>query len=322
MKKIIKIFVFIPILSLIFSGAFRSGIIGMSDETFTALVAGFDDAAENTDVLFLLNYSAKEKQASVVQIPRDTYYRVSGKDAKINSIYSNSRYMGHSEEASMSLLCDSVEEIFGIDIDAYIGLSGDAFLMLVDSVGGITMNVPKSFPISGYPINLTHGENVLNGRDSLAFVRHRSTFVRGDLGRMDAQKLFLDAMFKTFFDRIDAKTVISLLSKKDLGLVINFDFSEITSLLSALRTDSAEIDFTFLTIPGEAVESKGIWYYAVNKAAAEDAVKRYVDKRAKEFDIGHRLTNEAQLEINRIYSSKISSYEIYTAGKIKDIEIQ
>ena len=44
-------------------------------DKYVYLVVGFDEAAENTDVIFTMSYDTKTNTAYVAQIPRDTYYK-------------------------------------------------------------------------------------------------------------------------------------------------------------------------------------------------------------------------------------------------------
>ena len=47
-------------------------ISNSQSELLTYLVVGFDDAAENTDVIFTLSYYASPNKINVMQIPRYT----------------------------------------------------------------------------------------------------------------------------------------------------------------------------------------------------------------------------------------------------------
>ena len=53
-------------------------------DKYVFLVAGFDEAAENTDVLFTVSYDADKSEARVAQIPRDTYFAFGKVQNKIN----------------------------------------------------------------------------------------------------------------------------------------------------------------------------------------------------------------------------------------------
>ena len=58
-------------------------------DKYVFLVAGFDDAAENTDVLFTVSYDAKNAEARVAQIPTLILARYKTKSTK----YIHQRYL-------------------------------------------------------------------------------------------------------------------------------------------------------------------------------------------------------------------------------------
>ena len=76
------------------------------------LVVGFDDAAENTDVIFTLGYDRAGKSISIVQIPRDTYCEAGTSQNKINQIYATARSRGLDKNEAMVELADTVSKVW------------------------------------------------------------------------------------------------------------------------------------------------------------------------------------------------------------------
>ena len=76
MKKFIKFVLFLPIAILIVS-LFFSHCEGrgkaFESSFFSCLVAGYDEAAENTDVLLVMSYEKKKDEVYFVQITRDSF---------------------------------------------------------------------------------------------------------------------------------------------------------------------------------------------------------------------------------------------------------
>ena len=90
MKKIQKILLVVILVMLsLFSCAPKSKeAAGECEKSrYVYLVAGFDEVAENTDVLFTVSYDANTNTGYVAQIPRDTYYNFGKSQNKINQIY-------------------------------------------------------------------------------------------------------------------------------------------------------------------------------------------------------------------------------------------
>ena len=62
-----------------------------SDDNYLYLIAGFDDAAENTDVLFTIGYEKSTNTTKIAQIPRDTYVNFGASQNKINQYFATKR---------------------------------------------------------------------------------------------------------------------------------------------------------------------------------------------------------------------------------------
>ena len=75
MKKTFLIVLFAVMVSLVgCAPVVKKATADYEKDKYVFLVAGFDDAAENTDVLFTVSYDAKSSEVRVAKIPRDTYF--------------------------------------------------------------------------------------------------------------------------------------------------------------------------------------------------------------------------------------------------------
>ena len=87
-KAIILLTVTAICLSLISCRIFENQAqTGVNDSSYTFLISGIDDAADNTDVILLLDVDLSSSNISVIQIPRDTYFNHSYMQNKINQYY-------------------------------------------------------------------------------------------------------------------------------------------------------------------------------------------------------------------------------------------
>ncbi|MBQ7333037.1 MAG: LCP family protein [Clostridia bacterium] len=324
MKKLIRFILFFPIAVLVISLFFAQceGKGNSSDfSVFTCLVAGYDEAAENTDVLFIVSYSRDKNEISFVQIPRDTFSEYNGSYGKINRIYSLSRASGKSGDDSLEELRYQIDRYFGIKLDAAVALSFSALVRLVDNVGGVYINVPESVRLEDMPIELSYGENVLSGEEALKLVRARNKYPGGDLTRLDTQKIFLEGVFHTLFERLDAKRLVKLVLTSDDEVFVDAPLLELSALLIRDFNDIKNAGVTLLTLPGEACEYNGKSYYVINRIAAVDAVKKYLHTNADGFDKNLKFTDSGNYLINEIYERKSFSYKIYADGRTIDIKV-
>ena len=319
MRKIIRIILFFPILALFVSlfFAYCEGRGGNGDsQIFNCLVAGYDEAAENTDVLFVLSYERRKNEISFIQIPRDSFSEYRGTYGKINRIYSSERASGKSSDEALKALSNSVEEYLGIELDSAVALSFGAFSRLVDNLGGVYINVPKDTNLELLPIKLSYGENLISGKEALELVRARSSYYNGDLGRLDTQKIFLEGLFHTAFERLNAKKLASIVFARDEEIALDANVFELSGMLLREFNDIKYASVTLLTLPGEACEYEGVSYYVVNRMAASDAVSKFI---GGSFDKGYKLTDGNSAEINGLYQKNVNSYKAFSEGKIIDI---
>ena len=107
------------------------------------------------------------------------------------------------------------------------------------------------------------------------FVRYRSGYANADLGRLDAQKLFLRAFAKKCqsltagqFFQLTCSVLTDL--RTDIGLP---QAIRVASVLLKCNTD----DLPMQTLAGEAVQGKsGAWYYSVNRAGGCEMANAYL----------------------------------------------
>ena len=201
MKLLFKVITLAAIVSAIFSSCapITDNVMKRYEkENFLYLIAGFDDTAENTDVLFTLGYDKISNSIKIAQIPRDTYADFGASQNKINQYYATAIYAGASKVSAMEKTVRFIGSLFGAEFDGYIGLGTSAFRHIVDALGGVEISVSEDMLIEidgEAPLKLKSGVNLVDGSDAEKFIRYRKGYVMGDLARIDAQKLFLSALY-------------------------------------------------------------------------------------------------------------------------------
>ncbi|AKT52939.1 transcriptional regulator [Arsenicicoccus sp. oral taxon 190] len=158
---------------------------GLSAEQQKQLSTG-DDAGQRTDSIMLVHVSDNGQKSALISLPRDSYVPIPGHNKnKINAAYSI---------GGPKLLVQTVERATGVRVDGYVEIGFGGFANVVDSLGGVTVNVPFDMNDEKAGINLKKGEQVLDGPQALGFVRSRYTDPEGDLGRAKRQRQFLGAI--------------------------------------------------------------------------------------------------------------------------------
>ena len=241
---------------------------------YNILVVGKDRVGSNTDVIMVVNFDAATQEINILQIPRDTYVEDPinvGQSKRINAVYAfaymkNIRSMSHSEASheSVKYLEGTIEDTFGITIDNYFMIDLNGFVKIIDSIGGVKVDVPFDMyyndEAQNLHIDLKKGVQVLDGNKSEQFVRFRNTYVLGDLGRVSAQKIYLSALVEKLLSpewfSIDSLTGVAsnLIKYSTTGVSL----TDIVGYLKKIDFGKLSDDsITFYTAPGESFFTAG-----------------------------------------------------------------
>ena len=285
------------------------------------LVVGADRTSGLHDVLMLVHIEPDVPRATVLQIPRDTYAAYT--DGSYRKLNGAAKRLG-----GMDALCGFLSQAFGVVIDHYVSLKADALSALVDAIGGVTITLPDALcyedPAQSLSIHLPAGKQTLDGETAEYFVRYRMGYVRGDLGRMDAQKLFLAALARSLRDSLDLPSAVRLAAAILPRTDTNLSIAELTRLVKVVFA-LADEQVTLITLPGEeaVAEQSGASYYAVSAPASAEVLVRYFGASANGFDRERILRNPRYPSFCEIYDT-YRPYVAYSMGQIADegIEIE
>ncbi len=294
-----------------------------ADGVTRILVAGLDESAENTDVLMLLSASAKDGSLHVLQIPRDTYLKYEDGEGKINRFY-RSYIAKYGRKEGAERFSKMIQEVFNMRIDAYAVFRAEALSTLVDSMGGVELQVPYAIDYrdeSGEKCTLGAGKRRLNGSEALAYVRHRSSYTEGDLGRLDAQMRFVAALVKKIPELKFPKQYLEICQKNLPNLLTNLSEKDIINIMMVYLKNRDELSFKIMRLPGEACrDQSGVWYYVLNRNASEEMLSVYFGAEDS-FDASLRFTREDREPFMNIYLAPNTSYRVYSLEEAQSAEV-
>lgn len=161
-------------------------------ERTNVLLLGIDarkgEKDSRTDTIILASVDPKLKKAIILSIPRDTRVKLRGStNQKINAA---NVYGGP------DLVRSTVEELLDIDIDYYVKANFEGFAQIIDILGGIDIDVEQRMYKPSEEIDLQAGEQHLDGKGALAYVRFRD-YLMGDIDRTTHQQRMLHAIAET-----------------------------------------------------------------------------------------------------------------------------
>lgn len=186
------------------------GMRGEDDED--AKLAG----ALLTDTVMVFSHDQITKQSSLISIPRDLYVKTGNTKNKINAVYE----YGLLRKEGIGYVKKLISQITGVYMDNIIVADFSAFEKLVDQLGGINITLAKPFREEnqwGYVFELPAGENHLDGKNALYYVRSR--YSTSDFDRAYRQQQILFAIkhkmtqLNLMSDPIKTLSVINTLSQ-------------------------------------------------------------------------------------------------------------
>ncbi|MBQ3414935.1 MAG: LCP family protein [Clostridia bacterium] len=263
--------------------------------------------AKLTDTIMVASYNPKTQKGTLLSIPRDTYVGSNTKSAtagnKINAIY------GISQDPKKVL--DKVNEITNLDIKYYVVIETNALRELVDSIGGVTFDVPidMNYDDEGQKlaIHIKKGEQVLNGEQAEGVVRFRHNnngtsypveYGDNDLGRMKTQREFIKAVAK---QTIKLENILKIGQWVDIfekHVKSNIDFNVVKDYIPYGVEFNVE-DLLTATLPGTTPNmntTNNISIFVVNKTETKKMIQElFVDR-----DIVDEEENDDTTETDKI----------------------
>ncbi len=308
---------------------------------YNFLVIGKDRAAFNTDVIIIVSYDIEKGSVSMMQIPRDTYIElpdskgnVTGRKANavLALYYNQARAKGMNYNDAVKTACDdmrdSMSKIFGIPINHFIMMDLKGFVNIVDAIGGVDLTVPQDMfyedPEQNLYINLKAGYQNLDGNKSEQFIRFRKGYANADLGRVDAQKIFISAFIEKVQKSFSIETIVAIVNQLNKYVVTDIDIQQMIYFAkSALSVDTDNI--SMLTMPGDV---SGKYYVAYRDDTFEvinDGFNPFGSPLKKSvFDPDGSLYDSVGTRIYGVYSKTYSGYNnapTYSAGDVGNIHI-
>jgi len=325
MKKIISLVSVFAIIFL-FSSCGRQSMNTSNDDDgkMLFLIAGLDEAADNTDVLFTLGVDIAENRTYIAQIPRDTYINFGKSQNKINQIFSSERAEGTEPNSAMGSLTTKLGSALGCEFDGYIALDISAVGDIVDIIGGVDIELKSDMQIKldgEAPIELKAGKNHINGEVARSFVRYREGYISADLGRIDAQKLFLNSLFAKISSGMSLPALFSLARTFENNSYTNVKLTEFVPLIFKACFSSKEPVANFVTMPGEAdTTPSGLSYYFLNRKASQAVAEKYMFAKNK-FDPEKIFVNTSQKSFVNIYNDENLVYNEYSGENVYEISL-
>ena len=225
----------------------------VTKDTFTVYISGIDTSGKvgtkaRTDVNILLSVNPKTHQVLLINTPRDYYVplKTSGKNDKLT----------HSGIYGLEESIGTLENLYGVDIDYYVRINFTSFIKIINALGGIDVEVSKSFCEQDSDRNfdnqicLKKGKQKLNGEQALAYARHRKTLPQGDMSRGENQMVILEAIMKKAMSPAIIKGYSGLINALTGNVITNMSTDTMTSFAKKQISKNTDWNFTSISATG------------------------------------------------------------------------
>lgn len=272
------------------------------------LIVGVDNDIDDlhrrrSDTIMLANINVQKHKVSLISIPRDARVPIPGYAYnKINHAY----YYG-----GIKLLKRTVSEFLHVDIPYYLIIDNAGVRNLIDSVGGVYINVEERMHYvdrsGGLYIDLYPGWQTLNGKHAEQYIRFRGD-TKADIGRIARQQKVIRAIS----NKLKSPLVV-LNSPRLLLTLIRFTESNIPwryylDLATQFKTAADRKSISAVTIPTEPVWIDEVSFQQPNPAQVLQIVQEAVyGKSARATIAGPILKKPETLSIELLIGNGASA---------------
>ena len=244
----------------------------MSKEPFYMLLLGTDGSAEReedegfggsyrSDSMLLARVDAPNKKVTLVTIPRDIPVDLGEYgEEKINAAYAF---------GGPALAVKAVSELAGVPISHYAEIDFDGFRAMVDSLGGVEVDVPMYIDDWEAGGVVEAGRQTLDGEHALILCRARHAFDEfgdGDQYRAANQRLVLSAIAHKVLDA-DIATIARTVQAASEYVATDLALNDIIGLSQALTGLNPDTDVYTASVPTNSQYVNGGWYEFPDKEA-------------------------------------------------------
>lgn len=240
-------------------------------DNVSVLLIGVDDSEarmqgdgnSRSDALLVATFNPEEKSVKLLSIPRDSYVYIPKVGYKDKITHAHAYGGTHAS-------IEAVEEMLDIPVDYYVKMNFNAFIEVVDALGGIEVEVPydrlEKDENDKNAIQLKKGLQVLDGRHALALARTRK--LDSDIERGKRQQMILQAIIKEMVSVKSISKYGDVIDAVGDNMKTDMTFKEMTSFWEYAKDGMPQIDT--LNLQGYDDWSTGVYYYKLKDSDLEN----------------------------------------------------
>ncbi|WP_438315944.1 LCP family protein [Sporosarcina sp. FA9] len=190
-----------------------------------------------SDAILVATLNKQQKTVKLLSIPRDSYVYIPNKG------YSDKINHAHAFGGTIGTI-DTVENLLDIPIDYYVKMNFNAFIDVVDELGGIEVEVPydrlEKDEFDRNTIQLIKGLQHLDGRHALALARTRK--LDSDVERGKRQQMIMQAIMKEATSLSSVTKYGGVIDAIGDNMKTNMKYDEMKSFIDYIKGGKPQIE--------------------------------------------------------------------------------
>ena len=259
--------------------------VSIKNTSFNVLISGMDsygtiNKTTRNDVNMIATVNPNTNKVLLTSIPRDYYVQLHGKTGYKDKLT-------HAGIYGINTVVQTIEDLFGIDINYYVRVNFTTVESLVNTIGPIEIYSDKAMSLDG--CKYVVGTNTVNGKCALRFARERHSYVEGDNHRIKNQQEVIKGIFNklsksamvvtdytSILDSLDGKFATNM-DMKDITAFIKYELEDITKyeILDTQVTGTGSMELTY------SYPHQKLYVMFPNEQSVESA-KEYINKISDE----------------------------------------
>ena len=211
-------------------------------EPFSVYISGNDYFGElgdsgRSDVNIIMTINPKTHKILLTTTPRDYYVGLYGDSNKMDKLT-------HAGVYGIDCSIETLESLYGIDINYYINVNFSSVIEIIDALGGVDVEVESSFYVPKEDKNFVEGTMHMDGETALVFARDRKHQSGGDRDRGKNQQRVITAIINKLVSPSIIMNYTDLLDVIANNMQTNMSTDDITQLIKnqIVEMDSWEIE--------------------------------------------------------------------------------
>lgn len=305
--------------------------VDVTKDSFTVYISGIDnmgspDQQTRTDTNILLIVNPRANHIDMVSLPRDGFMPNAAYQ------YQNDK-LTHTGNDGIENSVATIQNFFNIPIDFYARVSFNSLIEIIDTIGGIDVDVEISFCEQDENrsfkeedlICLEKGKQHLNGKQALAYARHRKTKGYDNAGRERAQQRIIKATIDKLLSASGISKLNDLMDIAPNYIITNMPADSIADFVSAeledlkpwtissISSDNGVYSYEYVASMDASLGTTDVYVFDRDEVHAVvnayDGANKQLQMNTFSFDLNNLYANTPKINTseNIIYSDMVEN---------------